>query len=247
MKNVYRVRNFSLILLLVRHASLCYFIGMRLFMLILFPAAALFFANGLSRDVLFPNKHTACFLAFWGLVLGALYCACDWIFFLPVHFAVYSYIKEFLSLCIAEVFIPFVLCLVPLAVLFRESFKYKLRTFSYILFGFYAVQLPYFIMERYSILSPFLLFIRPVLGLGLCISVYNIFALLQPSASGKGIARGIVTVPLFVIMFFAPTVIETAWFLGADAQIWAILSVVYIFISFAALPLLAKSAAKTLE
>ena len=216
-------------------------------MLILFPAAALFFTNGLSRDVLFPNKHTACFLAFWGLVLGALYCTCDWIFFLPVHFAVYNYVKEFLSLCIAEVFIPFLLCFIPFVIIFRESLAYKLRTFTYILFGFYTIQMPYFIIQRYTTLSLFLLLIRPVLQFALCFAAYNIFSLVKPESSGKGTAKSIIAIPLFLIMFFVPTFIETAWFLGADAQIWVTLSIVYLFLSFVAFPILARSASKASE
>ncbi len=216
-------------------------------MLILFPAMALFFTSGLSRDVLFPNKHTACFLAFLGLVLGALYCTCDWIFFLPVHFAVYNYVKEFLSLCIAEVIIPFLLCFIPFVIFFRESLAYKLRTFTYILFGFYTIQLPYFIIQRYTTLSLFLLLIRPVLQFALCVAAYNIFSLVKPAASGKGTAKTIIAIPLFLIMYFIPTFIETAWFLGADAQIWVTLSIVYLFLSFVAFPILARSASKASE
>lgn len=208
---------------------------------------ALFFTNGLSRDVLFPNKHTACFLAFLGLVLGALYCTCDWIFFLPVHFAVYNYVKEFLSLCIAEVIIPFLLCFIPFVIFFRESLAYKLRTFTYILFGFYTIQLPYFIIQRYTTLSLFLLLIRPVLQFALCVAAYNIFSLVKPAASGKGTAKTIIAIPLFLIMYFIPTFIETAWFLGADAQIWVTLSIVYLFLSFVAFPILARSASKASE
>ncbi len=208
---------------------------------------ALFFTSGLSRDVLFPNKHTACFLAFLGLVLGALYCTCDWIFFLPVHFAVYNYVKEFLSLCIAEVIIPFLLCFIPFVIFFRESLAYKLRTFTYILFGFYTIQLPYFIIQRYTTLSLFLLLIRPVLQFALCVAAYNIFSLVKPAASGKGTARTIIAIPLFLIMYFIPTFIETAWFLGADAQIWVTLSIVYLFLSFVAFPILARSALKASE
>ena len=208
---------------------------------------ALFFTSGLSRDVLFPNKHTACFLAFLGLVLGALYCTCDWIFFLPVHFAVYNYVKEFLSLCIAEVIIPFLLCFIPFVIFFRESLAYKLRTFTYILFGFYTIQLPYFIIQRYTTLSLFLLLIRPVLQFALCVAAYNIFTLVKPAASGKGTAKTIIAIPLFLIMYFIPTFIETAWFLGADAQIWVTLSIVYLFLSFVAFPILARSASKASE
>ncbi len=208
---------------------------------------ALFFTSGLSRDVLFPNKHTACFLAFLGLVLGALYCTCDWIFFLPVHFAVYNYVKEFLSLCIAEVIIPFLLCFIPFVIFFRESLAYKLRTFTYILFGFYTIQLPYFIIQRYTTLSLFLLLIRPVLQFALCVAAYNIFSLVKPAASGKGTAKTIIAIPLFLIMYFIPTFIETAWFLGADAQIWVTLSIVYLFLSFVAFPILARSASKASE
>ncbi len=216
-------------------------------MLILFPAAALFFTNGFSRDVLFPNKHTACFLSFWGLVLGALFCTCDWIFFLPVHFAVYNYVKEFLSLCIAEVFIPFLLCFIPFVIFFRESLAYKLRTFTYVLFGFYAIQMPYFIIQRYTTLSPFLLLLRPVLQFALCFAAYNIFSLVKPESSGKGTAKAIIAVPLFLIMYIFPTFIETAWFLGADAQIWVTLSIVYLFLAFVAFPIKASETAEPSE
>ncbi len=214
-------------------------------MLILFPAVALFFTTGFTRDTLYPNKHAACYLAFLGLILGALYCTVDWIFFLPVHFSEYNYVKEFLSLLIPETFIPFLLCFVTLFIFFRESSAYKLRTFAYILFGFYAVQLPYFIIQRYDVLSPFLLFLRPVLQLGVCFSAYSLFSLVKQSSSGKNITMSVIAFSLFLIMYCVPSFIETTWFLGADAQIWAILSIVYISLSFVALPLLAKVMAKT--
>lgn len=233
-----------LLKLLVSNATLCYFIIMKLFMLILFPAVALFFTNGFSRDVLFPNKHAACFLAFLGLILGALFCTIDWIFFLPVHFAVYNYVTEFLSLLIPETVIPFLLCFVPFVIFFRESFAYKLRTFAYILFGFYAVQLPYFLIQRYDVLPPFLLFLRPVLQLGMCFSAYALFSLVKQSASGKSITMSVVAFPLFLIMYCVPTFIETTWFLGADAQIWVTLSIVYVFLSFLAFPILARATSK---
>ena len=168
-------------------------------------------------------------------------------FFLPVHFAVYNYVKEFLSLCIAEVFIPFLLCFIPFVIFFRESLAYKLRTFTYVLFGFYAIQMPYFIIQRYTTLSPFLLLLRPVLQFALCFAAYNIFSLVKPESSGKGTAKAIIAVPLFLIMYIFPTFIETAWFLGADAQIWVTLSIVYLFLAFVAFPILARSASKSAD
>lgn len=216
-------------------------------MLILFPAAALFFTKGFSNDVLYPNKHAACYLSLMGLILGALFCTIDWIFFLPVHFAEYNYLKEFMSICTHEVFIPFLLCFIPLMVFFKESLKYKLNTFAYVLFGFYAVQFPYFIIQRYETLSPFLLFIRPVLQLGLCISAYTLLSLLRRNPENKKIAISIIAVPAFLIMLFAPTFIETTWFLGADAQIWVTLAIIYIFLSYIAFPILSHSVSKPSE
>ena len=107
--------------------------------------------------------------------------------------------------------------------------------------------MPYFIIQRYTTLSLFLLLIRPVLQFALCFAAYNIFSLAKPAASGKGTAKSIIAIPLFLIMFFVPTFIETAWFLGADAQIWVTLSIVYLFLSFVAFPILARSASKASE
>ena len=214
-------------------------------MLILFPAFALFFANGFSRDTLYPNKYAAGHLAFLGLVLGALYCTIDWIFFLPVHFAVYNYVREFISLLIPETIIPFLLCFIPFVIFYRESFSFKLRTFAYILFGFYAVQFPYFIIQRYTALSPFLLFLRPVLQLGICFSAYALFSLTKQSDSGKTITMSVISFLLFLIIYCIPTFIETAWFLGADAQIWVTLSAIFIVLSFIVFPVIAHYATKS--
>lgn len=213
-------------------------------MLILFPAVALFFTTGFTRDILYPSKHAACYVAFLGLILGALFCTVDWIFFLPVHFAVYNYVTEFLSLLIPETLIPFLLCFITLFIFFKESSIYKLRTFAYMLFGFYAVQLPYFLIQRYDVLSPFLLFLRPVLQLGVCFSAYALFSLVKKPSSGKNITLAVIAFPLFLIMYCTPTLIETTWFLGADAQIWVTLSIVYIFLSFVVFPILAKITSK---
>lgn len=212
---------------------------MKLFMLILFPVAALFLTKGFSKDILFPNKYAARFLGFCGLLLGTLYCAFDWIFLLPVRFAVYNFGSEFISLCISELIIPIVLCFVPLFLLFNEPFLYKLKTFTYVLFGFYTIQLPYLITIRYETLSPFLLFLRPLLQLGLCISIYCLFASFAKSCKKKS-PNSILNIPIIFIMFILPTIIETAWFLGADIQIWATLSIIYLSLSFVVFPILTQ-------
>ncbi len=208
-------------------------------MLILFPVTAYLLVNGFSRDVLFPNKHAACFTGFLGLVLGTIYCTCDWIFFLPVHFAIYNFASEFLYLIIQEIVIPIVICYFLLLFLFKEPVSYKLKVSAYMLFGFYAVQSPYFTITRYETLSPFLLLIKPIMQLGLCTAVYCLFSII--CTNGKKNFAAVLAVPSLLVMLVLPAVIETMWFLGADAQLWATGSIIYTVLAYIVSPILARS------
>ena len=120
----------------------------------------------------------------------------------------------------------------------KESYDYKLKNFAFLMFGFFAVFLPYFIYTRTNPVPAFLIFAKPFIFLGLITALHFV---LSSIAEGFLKKRAGIVVLLFFILFVLlvlPPLIETLWFLCFSPWIVYPILAAYFAVCFVLIPLL---------
>ncbi len=215
---------------LVYTVGLCYFYSM-LFTLLLFPLLFFILTDGINwagtDGSVSISKKTIYFHAFCGLMIAVIYCAIDWFFVSPVRFAEYSFCEEFVRILIFQILMPVGICAVLYFLPVKESFDYKFKNFALLMFGFFAVFLPYHIYTRANPVPAFLSFAKPVIILGFIIALHYV---LKGIAGGFAKKKAGIIVLFFFILFVLlvlPPVIETLWFLSFSP--WIVYPVIAVY------------------
>lgn len=201
---------------------------MSVFLFVLFP---LFFLCVICSSLRYfeqVSKQSVMALVACGAIASAIFCAVEELFVLPLHYHVYNLFREYIDIFAVEYLLPLFLCLVLYLLFTRDSVAFKMRSFVWILFGFYAVFMPYKIFTRYEILSPFVLFVKPVIVLCYTIALLRTFCVLAHGIMQKS-AFAIVTSILFTLVALVlPALIEVLWYLSAEPFIWISLCIAYV-------------------
>ena len=223
---------------LVYTVGLCYFYNM-LFTLLFFPLLFFIFTDGFNPALIDSvSKKTIYFHALCGLIIAVVFCAIDWFFVSPVRFAGYSFTDEFVRRLFSDILLPFFVCGILYFLFVKEPYDYKLKNFAFLMFGFFAVFLPYFIYTRTNPVPAFLKFAKPFIFLGLVVVLYYV---LSSIAEGFLKKKAGILVLLFFILFallVVPPLIETLWFLCFSPWIVYPVLAVYFVVCFVLIPLL---------
>ena len=184
-----------------------------IFTISLFPLLFFILTEGLNPPV-FESKKTVYFHAFCGFLIAVVYCAIDWFFVSPVRFAEYSFYEEFVRILIFQILMPVGICAVLYFIPVKEPFDYKFKNFAFLIFGFFAVFLPYYIFTRANPVPAFLSFAKPVIFLAFIMALH--FVLKGISAGFAKKKPGIIVLFFFVLfaLLVLPPVIEALWFLS---------------------------------
>lgn len=167
-----------------------------------------------------------------GLFIGALYCTVDGMLFSAVRYPVFNLISEYIHLECVEFLLPFAVCFVPFILLFRDSFATKCRLVGSLLFGFYTIFMPYRILTRFSVLSEFMLFVKPIIILSFLIALGLCFKSLACSIEKKNTLTIVLSVFLILLSIFLPAFVESFWALNFSVIITVFAFVGYFFFSF---------------
>ena len=142
-----------------------------IFTILLFPLLFFILTEGLNPPV-FESKKTVYFHAFCGFLIAVVYCAIDWFFVSPVRFAGYVFAEEFVWKLFSNILLPVFVCGILYFLFVKEPYDYKLKNFAFLMFGFFAVFLPYYIFTRSNPVPAFLMFAKPFIFLGLVVALY---------------------------------------------------------------------------
>ena len=212
---------------------------MMLFTLLFFPLLFFIFTDGFNEALIGSvSKKTIYFHALCGLIIAVAYCAIDWFFISPVRFAGYMFADEFVWRLFSDILIPLFVCGTLYFLYVKESYDYKLKNFAFLMFGFFAVFLPYFIYTRTNPVPAFLIFAKPFIFLGLITALHFV---LSSIAEGFLKKRAGIVVLLFFILFVLlvlPPLIETLWFLCFSPWIVYPILAAYFAVCFVLIPLL---------
>lgn len=211
---------------------------MFLFLITLFPLVFLLYTNGIRSASLQDLQQSARTLFLVGFAFSLVYCLCDWFFVSPVRYGEYAFLREAWHGFWVELLLPFALCCVPYFAFFAEKSTYKLRSVTFMLFGFYALFVPYRVFTRYSVQTPFVLMVKPFLFVCLFCALYFLLNAAATCAERgkKGRVGACVCAALLVLP--VPALTETAWFLGSPLLIVAAYVLAFAFVCLCVVPIL---------
>ena len=103
------------------------------------------------------------FLIFFGIIISIIYCFVDFFTAYAYRNPIYSIFANFPYYFLSTIFVPILICAVILFLLSKDSWTFKLKSFTPILIGFYGVFLPYETISKNDNFDFFLLFVVPIL------------------------------------------------------------------------------------
>lgn len=207
--------------------NLCYYYSMTLFSIVLFPLAYAFYFH--FSEVPAGKKIIT---AFSGLFIAAVVCAYIGLFASIYHLPSASFIKEAFHVFLTQIFIPLLLILLVLWGLCRKD---SLMNLIEVIFpycaGFYAVYLPFCMLQGKLPYPFYVLFMKPVLFLAMLygISFYLKEIFSRADKKEKWIGAG-----LLAVMLFMPALTEGIW--NSHANGFVTFMMIILSLSFSTLP-----------
>lgn len=195
----------------------------KLFMLLLLPVSLFVFYFNREKD----NRAHLLLVMFTGILTASVFVFIKILFAEPYYMPEVSFLKAFLYFYLGQTFFPMAVVW-ALFLLFarKDTVSDRFTLFFPMLAAFYAIYLPYRIIDEALPYSAFCLFVKPVLYLAMLAIVHDFFVRLGNNsfaATGTKILNWIITVVLTCV----PTVAEIFWYQGYLWVIWAAISVVY--------------------
>lgn len=194
---------------------------MLLFTIVSLPLAWFFQAYGMENK--FRLSGSSLFAFFFGLAAGALFLSVLSFTTFIYHSAPFSFWQNWLYFFVSGSLVPICGCAFVFFLLFRGSIDSKLEQFPSVLYGFYAVFIPFAAVSRNFFPSNFYLFCKPLL----VVSMIQYIRLLFPAvfrARGKSVVFYASAAFAALVM---PAVVESLWFIGCAGWIWAALFLLY--------------------
>ena len=99
----------------------------------------------------------------FGAILSVIYCFVDFFTAYAYRAPVYGLFTNFTYYFLSTILVPMLVCAVPLFLLSKDSWIFKLQTYTPMLIGFYAIFLPYEVISKNDTFDFFLLFMIPVI------------------------------------------------------------------------------------
>ena len=99
----------------------------------------------------------------FGAILSVIYCFVDFFTAYAYRAPVYGLFTNFTYYFLSTILVPMLVCAVPLFLLSKDSWTFKLQTYTPMLIGFYAIFLPYETISKNDTFDFFLLFMIPVI------------------------------------------------------------------------------------
>ena len=199
--------------------------SMYLFLLLSFPIVTALWI--LKKE---GAKEPCLFNAFLGVLLAALFCAYKY-FFSPFYFLTPdSFFRNFLRVFLEQIFLPLgVLTAAFMFVYKKDKLADRLESLFPFCAGFYAVYLPFRVLNDALPHPAFALFAKPIFFVLMLLSVNERQKVLfVPSRRALLGARDLVLEWfLFAVDLLMPAAVEALWILGMNAFLTILFVLIY--------------------
>lgn len=142
---------------------------MYLFLLFAVPLFYYIFSNlrNQKKDdsvvVLEVSTFSKGFLILFGIIISIIYCFVDFFTAFAYRNPIYGVFANFPYYFLSTIFVPILICALILFLLSKDSWIFKLQSFTPMLIGFYAIFLPYETISKNDNFDFFLLFVVPII------------------------------------------------------------------------------------
>lgn len=103
------------------------------------------------------------FLILFGIIISIIYCFVDFFTAYAYRNPIYGVFANFPYYFLSTIFVPILICALILFLLSKDSWIFKLQSFTPMLIGFYAIFLPYETISKNDNFDFFLLFVVPII------------------------------------------------------------------------------------
>lgn len=103
------------------------------------------------------------FLILFGIIISIIYCFVDFFTAYAYRNPIYGVFANFPYYFLSTIFVPILICALILFLLSKDSWIFKLQSFTPMLIGFYAIFLPYETISKNANFDFFLLFVVPII------------------------------------------------------------------------------------
>ena len=198
---------------------------MHLFLLLLFPLAfAIWLCSCKER------RETCFFNAFLGIILAAVFCAYKY-FFSPYYFITPdSFWRNFLHIFIEQTLLPLgVLTAAFLFIFKKDKIADRIQKIFPFYAGFYAVFIPFMVLNAALPHSAFSLFAKPIFYFLMILSAaYSERVLFVPSERALlSAGQAALLWASFAFSLLMPAAVEALWILGMKAPLTILFVLIY--------------------
>lgn len=103
------------------------------------------------------------FLILFGIIISIIYCFVDFFTAYAYRNPIYGVFANFPYYFLSTILVPILICALILFLLSKDSWIFKLQSFTPMLIGFYAIFLPYETISKNDNFDFFLLFVVPII------------------------------------------------------------------------------------
>lgn len=103
------------------------------------------------------------FLILFGIIISIIYCFVDFFTAYAYRNPIYGVFANFPYYFLSTILVPILICAFILFLLSKDSWIFKLQSFTPMLIGFYAIFLPYETISKNDNFDFFLLFVVPII------------------------------------------------------------------------------------
>lgn len=202
---------------------------MLLFLFLLLPCAFTAYAFYLKDKKIILPSITSFFIS-------VIVCACRY-FFSYEHRLIYSsFADNFIYFLLKQNFLPLVILSVLLALITRDTWEFKIKSFFPVMCAFFAVYLPYCVVtasEYYY--QGYDLFLKPFIYLAMLMQVSMSLISFYQSVIDKKIGFAVINVLIVIIYLIYPAISDTFYTINSSFALILILGIVYTLVPFSLL------------
>ena len=169
------------------------------------------------------------FLILFGIIISIIYCFVDFFTAYAYRNPIYGVFANFPYYFLSTIFVPILICALILFLLSKDSWIFKLQSFTPMLIGFYAIFLPYETISKNDNFDFFLLFVVPIIFFTMIIlqefALELLVSVLQKATKKIAILVSVLTIILAITL---PAIIYSIYYTKIVFPFGIVLTVLFV-------------------
>lgn len=169
------------------------------------------------------------FLILFGIIISIIYCFVDFFTAYAYRNPIYGVFANFPYYFLSTIFVPILICALILFLLSKDSWIFKLQSFTPMLIGFYAIFLPYETISKNDNFDFFLLFVVPIIFFTMIIlqefALELLVSVLQKATKKIAILISVLTIILAITL---PAIIYSIYYTKIVFPFGIVLTVLFV-------------------